>query len=352
MLQTSMTARTTPFADLSDDQLLAEVQRLAAAERCATAALIRSLIELDTRPHLYLREGCSSLYIYCTRVLYLAEGSTYNRIEVARAARRFPMVLEALEDGALTLTAARLLAPHLTEDNQRDLLVAAKHRTKSEVEQLVASLRPKSDVRPVIRKLPQARQMSLATSPQTPRTDAEGETSRRSPSPVVPERPSRTTVAPLSSERYKVELTISRETRDKLRRVQELLRHTVPSGGLPQIFDRALTSLLEELERRRFAQTSAPRTVREGSPSRRIPAAVRREVWRRDEGRCAFVGTRGRCAETSFLEFHHVEPYAVGGNATVENIQLRCRAHNQYEARLFFGCDDVDVVRETPALWQ
>jgi hypothetical protein len=27
----------------------------------------------------------------------------------------------------------------------------------------------------------------------------------------------------------------------------------------------------------------------------------------------------------------------VGGAATVDNIQLRCRAHNQYEARLYFG---------------
>jgi hypothetical protein len=48
-----MRFHTLAFADLSDDQLLAEVHRLADAERGATAALIRSLIELDSRPHLY-----------------------------------------------------------------------------------------------------------------------------------------------------------------------------------------------------------------------------------------------------------------------------------------------------------
>ena len=44
-----------------------------------------------------------------------------------------------------------------------------------------------------------------------------------------------------------------------------------------------------------------------------------------------------RCSATSFLEFHHVRPYAVGGEATAENIELRCRTHNAYEADLFYA---------------
>ena len=60
-----------------------------------------------------------------------------------------------------------------------------------------------------------------------------------------------------------------------------------------------------------------------------------------------------RCEERGFLEFHHVVPYAMGGEATVENIQLRCRAHNGSEADLYYGpgrpSDDGDVVRETRA---
>jgi hypothetical protein len=75
-------------------------------------------------------------------------------------------------------------------------------------------------------------------------------------------------------------------------------------------------------------------------------ASVRREVWRRDEGRCAFSGPAGRCGETAFLEFHHVQTYADDGPPTVENIQLRCRAHNQYEAALQFG---EFLARERPA---
>jgi hypothetical protein len=58
----------------------------------------------------------------------------------------------------------------------------------------------------------------------------------------------------------------------------------------------------------------------------------------RDGDRCAFVGTNGRrCSARGFLEFHHVKPFGAGGEATLENIQLRCGPHNRYEADLYYG---------------
>jgi hypothetical protein len=96
------------FAHLSDAALLTEVTRLASREREATADLILSLGELDVR-RLYLAEGCASLFTYCTERLHLSEHAAYRRIEAARLARRFPLVLERLREGALTLTAGGLL---------------------------------------------------------------------------------------------------------------------------------------------------------------------------------------------------------------------------------------------------
>jgi hypothetical protein len=107
---TTVPANPSAFAALSDDELVERVKHLAACERRASVALIRSLGAFDAR-RLYLRESCSSLFTYCTHVLQLSEGSAYNCIETARAARRYPKVLEALERGDLTLTAVRLLAP-------------------------------------------------------------------------------------------------------------------------------------------------------------------------------------------------------------------------------------------------
>ena len=64
---------------------------------------------------------------------------------------------------------------------------------------------------------------------------------------------------------------------------------------------------------------------------------MKRLVWIRDQGQCAFVGTQGRCEERAFLEFHHLQPYATGGLTVLENLELRCRAHNLYEAERYFG---------------
>jgi hypothetical protein len=274
------------LAALSDDELIERVNDLAAAERRASAALVRSLVELDSR-RLYLREGCSSLFTYCTHVLHLSEGSAYNRIEAARAAGRYPEVLAALERGDVTLTAVRLLAPHFTQENHTSLLTAARHRSKQQILELIASLNPR---------------LAAATA-------------------------------------VHVHLTLTLETHAKLQRAQALARHALPDGDLGAVLDRALTLLIDDLERRRVARVASPRPGREDGHARgrHIPAAVRRTVSQRDEGRCAFVGRAGRCRETAFLEFHHVTPYAAGGTSAVDNIQLRCRAHNQHEARVFFG---------------
>src|SRR5262245_6551757 len=151
---------------LSDTELIAEVSRLAASERQATSALVSALAELDAR-RLYLGQGCSSMFTYCTEILHLAEHAAYNRIEVARAARRFPIILQGLADGRIHLTAVRLLAPHLTEANHEELLREASHRSKRDVEQIVARLKPRLDVPSTVRKLRSAT-ISMTTSDATP----------------------------------------------------------------------------------------------------------------------------------------------------------------------------------------
>jgi hypothetical protein len=153
-----------PHEKLSDDELLAEVTRLAASERTATVRLIAALAEVDAR-RLYLGQGCSSLFVYCTRMLHLSEHAAYGRIEGARAARRWPSVLGMLEAGELTLTSLSLFAPHLSDENHEDLLARARYRSKREVEEIVAALRPRPDVRSLIRQLPPARPAAPAVEP-------------------------------------------------------------------------------------------------------------------------------------------------------------------------------------------
>ena len=91
------------------------------------------------------------------QVLHFSEHAAYLRIEAARAARRFPVILDRLADGSVHLTAVGLLAPHLTLANHAELLDAARHKSKREVEQLVAHVRPQQDVPSLVRKLPASR---------------------------------------------------------------------------------------------------------------------------------------------------------------------------------------------------
>ena len=334
-----------------DHEILARVHCAVLAERHATANLIALLAELDTR-RLYLGEGFSSLFTYCTQALHLSEHAAYNRIEAARAARRFPVILDLVESGALTLTAVRLLAPHLTEGNHRELLERAYQKSKREVELLVAALAPVADVPSIVRKLPKpavSAERMLPAPPQNANADEGLSTESSSRAPAVPPRAE---VTPLAPQRYKIQITVSQETYDKLRRAQDLLRHVVPNGDPATILERALDLLVAKLEQTKLCMTTRPRTQRNSArASRHIPAAVKCEVWRRDGGQCAFQGKQGRCAETGFLEFHHIVPYADGGATTASNLELRCRSHNQHEAQQWSGVMRPPTARESRSLF-
>ena len=129
-------------AALSDAALLARVTDLSRTSRSVTVELLAHLAELERRG-LHRGEGCGRLYGYCTEVLKLSEAEAINRIRAARAARRFPVILEMLADGRVNLTSIRLLAPHLTAENHRALLDEVRGMTRRDVDKVVARLSPR-----------------------------------------------------------------------------------------------------------------------------------------------------------------------------------------------------------------
>jgi hypothetical protein len=350
----------TSLTRLSDAELVARMKSLVARERDATAQIVAHLAELDTRD-LHLREGYESLYVYCRDALGLSEWEAYNRIEVARTARRFPVILEMLAAGAIHLTAVKLLSPHLTPANHREVLDSARGKKKPEIEEILARLSPRSDVPASVRKLPAPRP-SPSLPAEAPVAPDESATvpATSEPAALVPTEAGltakplsvpRAAVTPLSPDRYKLQLTIGGDTLEKLRLAKDMLSHAIPSGDDAAVLDRALTALLVDLAKKKFADTPNPRRSRAKDPrARDAAAAVKRAVWVRDLGRCAYVGPSGhRCNERRFLEFHHVDPHALGGEASVDKIELRCRRHNDYEGRLYFGKrrrDGTGAVRE------
>ena len=330
----------TPPTQLTDIALTSELTRLAGREREATAALIVHLAEFDAR-RLYRGAGFPSLFQYCRTVLRLSEAAAYNRIEAARAARQHPMIVDMLVAGALSPTTVRLVARHLTAENHRELLGAASGKGTEEVKELLAQWSPQPDVAARVRALPTvppvtAPSLSISCegmgSSEGPQVAADagstqapgGAASRRAPvgaaairDPIHGQRRDTGTLAAGSgsarargSQRRRC--AGHRPRADRARRgarAAEVLGYAAPSAQRWPI--------------RRFAEHPGRGAARSGG-SRWRPLRLRRDE-------------RTPLRRTALLEFHHVVPYGAGGKATVENIQLRCRAHNGYEAERFYG---------------
>ena len=218
--------------------------------------------------------------------------------------------------------------------------------------------------------------------------------SREPPAATKPEdAPKPRRLEPLSTDRYGVHFTADGEFRELLERVRGLAGHRLPSGDLMTLIKRGLEAYERELEKERFAVgrksrrrrgvasasasavLSAPDVAKPDVPkpdppkpdppkpdppkpdppkpdfqakpspkrNRRYPAAVTRAVFLRDGKQCTYVSPDGRrCGARRCLELDHIEPWAVGGESTIENSRLRRRAHNQRHARQYFGVARVE----------
>ena len=159
-----------------------------------------------------------------------------------------------------------------------------------------------------------------------------------------------TVIRPLAPERYKLQVTISGETCAKLRRAQDLLRHTSGRGDEADVIDRALTLLVAQLEKAKFGTADRPRADAAGDPTsrRRRPDLTpypRMPEARRQPARRISLRVRRRTWAVRSDRGPGVPPPEL----LAENLELRCRAHNAYEAEQWFG---PMFVRETAARWR
>ena len=311
---------------LADSKLSQDLRSGAGEDRATLALRLAQIAEFDKR-RLYL-PAYPSMYQFCLNELKFSEDEACRRICVAREAHRFPQIFDAIADGRLSLTTVCMLAPHLLPETAQELLDAAAGSTKDQVAHLLARRFPKPDLPTVVEPVA----VSTPVTPASPElSPSSGDVLARGSELSAPARISpiesapipqvmvpvaaRPRVMPLSPERYGIQLTVSKTTRDKLFYARDLLSHAIPSGDLEQVLERALDALIPALERGKFAATDKPRP-RSGHSSkdpRHIPAHVKRAVWNRDGGRCTHVDEKGhRCAERKFLEYDHEEPVARG----------------------------------------
>jgi 5-methylcytosine-specific restriction endonuclease McrA len=390
-----------PFDSLSDDELHAAVRRLTARSNIALADLLAHLGEVETRGiHRIL--ACASLYTYCIYELRMSEDEAYRRAKAARLVHQHPELRDIVARGEIHLTGLLMIAPYLGGERHAQILERTRFRSKREIARLIAEIDPKPEAPPLIepvgppvagsatteafhaslagpvRRLPDGDRPGDWVEREAEAHGATGGTrvaggngahdpasqelaeAERALDGARRARPETLSDRPL---RYKVQFTAGQEYVELLEEAFALLGCKPMAASLPDVQLRALRELVERLRKRKqgapiaHAGTSdtAPERVGEmpmrvsaarpsqPGPSRYIPVAVRRAVWARDASRCAYTDERGvRCSETRGLELHHRDAYALGGPATVQNVELRCVAHNLLAAEQDFGRAHMD----------
>ncbi len=267
------------LSHLTDKEVLSETRRLVGHSNHLFAALLVHLAEVESRG-LHRQRACSSLYTYCIYELRMSEDAAARRSAAARWVRKFPALREAIARGELHLTGLLMIAPHLTEANQQEVLARARYRTKKELGRLVRELHP------------------LPPVPDS-----------MEPIRLVPKSPRNS-----SWELYMAALAGP---------VRKLKPGEHPHEWATEPAPRPNATVAND--------ASMP-PVAAGPSDVNAPSGVR-EAYRRDERRCTFVDERGvRCQETHLLELHHIEPFARRGPDTAANLTLRCAAHNALAA--------------------
>ena len=319
--------------------------------------------------------------------------------------REYPELHDAIAKGELHLTGVLMIGPHLGGERHAEIPRRARFRSKRELLRLLAEIDPKPEVpalvEPIgpapaglathgafmqalsgpVRELPQGRRPEdwIAESADHIRRNDDEEVGAADAREQGDTAEQGEAAEEQKALRYRVQFTASQEFVDLLEEASRLIGHETPRATLPELQVRALRALVQELRTRKRAATkmkppplpaqpSAPAPARESNVEqapaperastvepppaparhgdRHVPASVRRAVFDRDGERCSYRDKRGeRCRETFGLEVHHRQAHALGGPATLDNLELRCRPHNTLAAEQDFGREYMDFAR-------
>ena len=347
---------------LSDKELLGRLAKLVKQEHNLTLEILPHLIEVESRK-IYRQLGYNSMFVYCTEGLGYSESSANRRIYAARAIRKCPKAHEYLRDGRVNLATLALVWQYITPD----LLDEIGDKSYRQVQVIASRYNPMIKHRDVTRPVVVRRVvrdtverqnagassksssvLSLAADP----TNAElGDITlrrggKKSTNDEISTPPKTETV-----HMHQVDCFLDNTVMQMLDRCRELLSGKYPCGiGYNALFTELAAVWLEKNDpiergkrREKRKNSRMHRRADQKKPSRHINAATRDAVYKRDGGRCTYVGSNGkRCNSNWDLEIHHSEvPYARGGSNTINNLKLLCAVHNKLESERVYGQDHV-----------
>ncbi len=314
------------------------------AEFASLGAFLDALAEFDRRK-LFRDLGHANLFMYLHKGLGLSRGAAHYRCAAAWLVQRFPEVLEPIREGRLCFTTVAVLASVVTEENLAAVLPRFFGLSKKEALELAAELKPRTVVptRTVVTRVEPA-VSSVVMKAETIRVEVI-DPAKVHPGELWAPRTEveRTVVEPMTANESRIHMTVSTQLLEKLEAARRGQGHVQPGATKEQVIEAALDLLLEKQASRRAEVKRPQRNPRPAKPDH-VTAAVKREVWARDGGKCQWpVDGGGVCGSMTRLEIDHVVPRGKGGASTVENTRILCKAHNIEAARQAYGDAHMDL---------
>jgi hypothetical protein len=333
-------------------------------EHDALAEFLVALSDFDRR-RAWVELGYASLFDFLHRELRLSRSAAHYRKVAAELIQQVPAVVEPLRRGRLCMTSIVEVARVVTAQNCETVLPRFFGLSRREAMEVVAELQP-HPAPPSRTVVSSPRAASLPTAPcdapgaaasppsgppdaaPSTRADSPGELAlvegRATSAPPTPPLE----VVPLSAEKRRVHITVSKRFLDKLAAATDALSHAQPGATEEEVLEAGLDLVLAQARKRRGI-VETPRKSRAPSKDDHIPAEVRRAVWIRDGGRCQWpIESGGVCGCTRRIEYDHIRPVALGGTSTIDNVRLLCKAHNLLAARLTLGDECMDRYTRDP----
>src|ERR1700683_756971 len=291
---------------LTDEELWNKAIIEAKLERNSTLRVIAFVEEINFR-RLHLKRGYSSLHQYLVKVLKYSDGCASRRINAMKLVQELPETRKSIENGSLNLTTASQIQlviekkksknEPLAKKEKIDLFLKLEGKSSREVEKTIAQICPE-----VIKRTESQRYVGNNKVQKT--------------------------------------LIISEELHEKIEKLKSLKGHEDKDFIviLEELIDHELKRIDPMEKKLSHRKQTAPAQELSKSHSRYVSVHDESEVWKSNDGRCAFIDplTGKRCDATRYLEIDHIFPFALGVPTTQENLRLLCSNHNRLEALKYF----------------